>query len=76
MTTMPLVSMDAGDAVELRELLEFVSEWLDRGGDGLTGSFDRFVGTDGYGVDGLRRDLSRFALLLGSSDQQLVVDDE
>lgn len=66
--TVRLVLFDAGDAVELGELLEFVSGWLDSDGDRLGGSFRRFVGNGGYDIDGLRADLSRFAFLLGGDD--------
>jgi len=72
MTVSP-VALDAGDAVELGELLEFLAGWLDRDCDLLAGSFRRFVDGDGYDVDALREDLSRFAFLLGGSDSGLVV---
>ena len=56
--------LEAGDAAELAELLEFVREWL--GGDaGLAGSLGRFCGVAGYGVEELRADLIRVAFLLG-----------
>lgn len=62
------VWLDAGDAVELGELLGFVAGWLDRDGDRLAGSFGRFVGSDAYPIDGLRADLARFAFLLTGDD--------
>jgi hypothetical protein len=71
MTVRP-VSLDAGDAVELGELLEFLRSWLERDGDRLAGSFSRFVGAGGYDVNGLRSDLSRFAFLLGGNDAELL----
>jgi hypothetical protein len=61
------VSLDAGDAVELGELLGFLVGWLGCD-DRLAGSFDAFVGNGGYDIDGLRSDLSRFAFLLGGDD--------
>jgi hypothetical protein len=66
------VCLDAGDAVELGELLEFVGDWLvwDRGL--LGGSLSRFIGVDGYDVDELRADLSRFTFLLGVNDGELL----
>jgi hypothetical protein len=67
MTVRPVV-LDAGDAVELGELLEFLRSWLDVDGDRLAGPFGRFVGGSGYDVNELRRDLSRFAFLLGGND--------
>jgi hypothetical protein len=69
-TVRPVV-LDAGDAVELGELLEFLCSWLERDGDRLAGSFGRFVGNDVYDVDELRTDLSRFAFLLGGNDGEL-----
>jgi hypothetical protein len=65
---MPGLTLDAGDAVELAELLGFLSDWLATAGDELAGSLTRFVGTDGYDVGQLRGDLDRFAFLLGGTD--------
>jgi hypothetical protein len=65
------VSLDAGDAVELGELLVFVIGWLNHDGDCLSGSFRRFVGNGGYDIDGLRADLSRFVVLVGGRDTDL-----
>jgi hypothetical protein len=65
---MPELTLDAGDAAELTELLRFLSDWLAASGDDLTGSLTRFVGTEGYDVDQLRRDLDRFTFLLGGND--------
>lgn len=65
---MPDVTLDVGDAVELAELLRFFSGWLASAGEELAGSLTRFVGTDAYGVAGLRGDLDRFTFLLGGSD--------
>ena len=72
MTVRP-VFFDAGDALELGELLAFLRCWLDRDGEGVAGSFSRFVGEDGYGIDELRADLSRFAFLLGSDHGELLL---
>lgn len=66
--TVPQVCLDAGDAVELGELLRFVDDWLAGDRACLAGSLGRFVGSDGYGIDHLRADLSRFGFLLGSND--------
>lgn len=71
MTVLP-VCLDAGDAVELGELLEFVRSWLGCDGDCLAGSFSRFVGEGDYDINGLRTDLSRFAFLLGGNDGEPV----
>jgi hypothetical protein len=67
MTLRP-VCFDAGDAVELGELLEFLAGWLDRESDSLAGSLTGFVGNAGYDIEDLRTDLSRFAFLLGVGD--------
>ena len=67
MTVRP-VCLDAGEAVELGELLGFLVGWLGRDGDRLAGCFDAFVGNDGYDINELRADLSRFAFLVGGFD--------
>lgn len=61
--------LDVVDATELGELLDFLRDWL-AGADSaqLAASRRRFVGTDGYDLDNLRADLSRFALLLDTDD--------
>ena len=61
--------MTSDDAVELGELLTFLSDWL--GGTdnpALAASFSRFVGTDGYDLTEVRTDLTRFAFLLSTDD--------
>jgi hypothetical protein len=61
--------LDGEDATELGELLDFLGDWL--GGTDTTmlaASFLRFVGTEGYDLTELRRDLARFAFLLGTTD--------
>ena len=62
MTVRP-VCLDAADAVELGELLEFLADWLVGGGELLAASLGRFVGIGAYDVDELRADLARFAFL-------------
>ena len=74
MTVRP-VFLDAVDALELGELLQFLRCWLDCDGAGVAGSFGRFVG-DGYDIDGLRADLSRFAFLLAGDDGELLFGGE
>jgi hypothetical protein len=66
--TVPQVCLDAGDAIELGELLGFLDDWLACDRARLAGSLGRFVGSDGYGIDQLHEDLSRFGFLLGFSD--------
>jgi hypothetical protein len=48
-----LVGLDAADAVELGELLEFLAGWLAREGDALAGSLACFVGNAGYDIEDL-----------------------
>ena len=75
MTVRPVL-LDAGEALELGELLGFLRCWLDRDGDCLAGPFGRFVGNGGYDFNELHRDLSRFALLLGCDNGELLRGDE
>jgi hypothetical protein len=65
---MPVVRLDAGDAAELAEMLEFLDEWLGAGGQSLRQSLTGFIGSDAYDISHLRHDLNRFAFLLGASD--------
>jgi hypothetical protein len=64
---MPRMTLDTGDAIELAELLGFISHWLacDRS---LSTSLLAFVGHPSYGTQQLRNDLDRFAFLLGGND--------
>ncbi len=74
---MPSIPMDAGDAIELAELLGFLSDWLESDRDCLTASLTRFTGSPAYGPDSLRGDFARFRFLLGLTDGEgLVVPDE
>jgi hypothetical protein len=65
---MPDVKLNAADAAELAETLQFLSEWLARDPGHLTASLAQFVGHPAYGLDELRGDLERFVFLLGGSD--------
>jgi hypothetical protein len=65
---MPIVTLDTSDAVELAELLQFLSDWIAADHDHLYGSLPRFVGNAAYDVAALRDDLARFTFLLGGSD--------
>jgi hypothetical protein len=65
---MPEVKLDAVDAAELAEILQFLSGWLARDPARLAASFEEFVGHPAYGLNELRTDLERFAFLLGGSD--------
>ena len=65
---MPEVKLNAADAAELAETLQFLSEWLARDPNRLSASLAQFVGHPAYGLDELRGDLERFVFLLGGSD--------
>ena len=65
---MPEVKLDATDAAELAEMLQFLSQWLARDPDRLAASLAQFAGHPAHGITQLREDLERIAFLLGSSD--------
>jgi len=65
---MPEVRLNAADAAELAEMLQFLSEWLARDPGRLSASLAQFVGHPAYGLDELRSDLDRSTFLLGGSD--------
>jgi len=65
---MPEVKLDAADAVELAEMLQFLSQWLARDPGRLGESLEQFVGHPAYGLTELRSDLERFVFLLAGSD--------
>ena len=65
---MPEVTLDAADAAELAEMLQFLTGWLARDPARLAASLDEFVGHPAYGIQDLRGDLDRFVFLLGGSD--------
>ena len=71
---MPEVRLDAVDAAELAELLQFLSQWLARDPDRLGASLEEFVGHPAYGLTQLRGDLERFVFLLGGSDGEALFD--
>ena len=65
---MPDLRLDAVDAFELAELLQFLASWLARDPDRLGASLAGYVGHPAYGTAQLRQDLGRFAFLLGGDD--------
>jgi hypothetical protein len=65
---MPDVSLNATDAAELAEMLEYLSGWLAHDPARLAASLEQFTGHPAYGLGELRADLERFAFLLGGSD--------
>jgi hypothetical protein len=69
--------LDPEDAIELVEMLTFISDWFD-GHDAelLAASFRRFMGTSGYEFDELHADIDRFAFLLGDDGNRLFRPDQ
>jgi len=65
---MPDFKLDASDAAELAEMLQFLSQWLTRDPGRLGASLAQFVGHPAYSIEQLRQDLERFVFLLGGSD--------
>ena len=65
---MPEVKLDATDAAELAEMLQFLDGWLARDPARLGASLEQFVGHPAYNVGELRQDLDRFVFLLGGDD--------
>jgi len=65
---MPRTTLDTGDAIELAELLQFLSGWLARDPGRLGASLSDYVGHPAYGTTQLRQDLDRFVFLLGGDD--------
>lgn len=60
--------MDAVDAAELEETLQFITGWLAADRAVLAPSFLAYIGHPAYGLDNLRDDLARFRFLLGGTD--------
>jgi hypothetical protein len=65
---MPRGTLDAADAAELAELLQFLAGWLARDPGRLGASLEDFVGNPAYNLGQLRQDLDRFTFLLGGDD--------
>jgi hypothetical protein len=65
---MPELRLDAVDAAELAELLQFLAGWLARDPGRLGASLEAFVGHPAYNIGELRQDLNRFTFLLGGDD--------
>jgi hypothetical protein len=65
---MPDVTLNASDAAELAELLQFLTGWLARDPSRLGASLAEFTGHPAYGTAQLHQDLDRFLFLLGGND--------
>ena len=65
---MPELRLDAADAAELTDMLQFLSQWLAHDPHRLGTSLEQFTGHPAYGPGELRSDLDRFVFLLGGSD--------
>ncbi len=65
---MPSMTLDAGDAAELAEMLSFLSQWLARDPARLGASLEDFTGNPAYSIQPLRDDLDRFVILLGGRE--------
>jgi hypothetical protein len=61
-------SLETVDAIELAELLGFVSDWLESDRATLAPSLTQFIGHPAYSIDSLRGDFARFRFLLGMTD--------
>jgi len=57
---MPSVTLDAGDAAELAEMLSFLGQWLARDPGRLGASLEDFLGNPGYGSQHLRDEEALF----------------
>ena len=66
----PEVRLDAADAAELAEMLQFLARWLARDRARLGASLEQFTGHPAYGIVQARGDLERFVFLLGGSDSE------
>ena len=64
---MPSISLDTADAIELAELLQFLTGWLTADPAALAPSLLAYVGHPA-GLDTLHADLARFTFLLGHDD--------
>jgi len=64
------VTLDAADAAELAEMLEFLAAFPGGHDHQITPALSQFA--SGYSVADLRADLARFAFLLGATDEQLI----
>ena len=71
---MPQVRLDATDAAELADMLQFLSQWLAYDPAHLAASLEQFTSHPAYSLDELRSDAERFVFLLGGSDGEPLFD--
>ena len=69
------ITLHPADAIELAEMLAFISQWLTTD-PRLESSFAAFVGHPAYSTRHLRDDLHRFAFLLGSDGEHYLNEPE
>lgn len=72
---MPNTTLDTSDAIELAEMLQFLSDWLAADAHQLDASLTGFIGHPAYGANQLRADLHRFVFLLGADDGEQLFGD-
>ncbi|MHB8247199.1 MAG: hypothetical protein ACYDGN_18025 [Acidimicrobiales bacterium] len=68
------VCLQAGDATEIKEMLEFLGDWLACAADVLAEALASFAGA-AYNLSDLQADLARFDFLLDSDGNRLVFGD-
>jgi hypothetical protein len=62
---MPSTRIDSADVLELVEILGLLRGWFTRDRETLDRSLVAFIGSPGYDLADLLRDLDRFRFLLG-----------
>ena len=66
----PEVRLNAADAAELAEMLQFLARWLARDRARLAASLEQLTGHPAYGIVQARGALERFVFLLGGSHSE------
>lgn len=65
---MPQIRLDHADALELAELLTFLTDWHTADPDTLNTSLTHYVGHPAYDRNQVAQDLHRFTFLLGGNN--------
>jgi hypothetical protein len=68
MADAPDVRIEASDAMQLGQVLDFLAAWFSRDDSRLTDAYIDFVGHDGADLTEVRDIVARFAFLLGEDD--------